>query len=77
MWEDLGTHLRAAPLTLKEFRAYFRRGPASLRDIQITSIKILDHLGNDIPVPIMFCSSWGVCLFVAPYIGFGSLIALG
>ncbi|KIM81318.1 hypothetical protein PILCRDRAFT_507981 [Piloderma croceum F 1598] len=41
-WEDLGNKLRAA----------------SLRNIQVTKILVLDHLGQYIPVPTMFCSTW-------------------
>jgi hypothetical protein len=75
-WEDLGNDLRAGRVSIKDFRDYFSRGPASLHDIPVTNIQIVDHLGQNIPVPIMFCSSWKVRLFVTPYIDSGSLIAL-
>jgi hypothetical protein len=68
-WEDLGNKLRAGRLSLQEFRTYSSQGPASasLRNIQITKILVLDHLGQYIPVPTMFCSTWEVRFFLASH----------
>jgi hypothetical protein len=61
-WEDLGNNLCAGRVSLKDFRKYFSQGPASLHDIQVIKVQIVDHLGQNIPVPIAFCSSWNVRL---------------
>jgi hypothetical protein len=71
MWDDLGHKLRAGSVSLKKFRAFVSRGPASLRHIQVTSINVVDHLGKNLPVPTMFCTSWKVHLFVTSYFGLG------
>jgi hypothetical protein len=71
-WENLGHKLRAGSVSLKEFRAFFSQGPASLHDIQVTSINVVDHLGENIPVPTIFCSSWKARLCLTLYFGFGS-----
>src|SRR6202020_1980643 len=59
-WEDLGNKLHAGCVSLKEFRAYLSQGPASLNDIPVIKLHIVGHLGQNILVPIMFCSSWKV-----------------
>jgi hypothetical protein len=61
-WEDLGNKLHTGRVTLNEFRGYLR-GSASLHDIQVLKVLIVDHLGKRIPVPVMFCSSWKVHIF--------------
>ena len=64
-WECIGNSLRAGCLSLGEFRAFFSRGPISLRDIEIANLHIVDHLGEILSVLIIFCSSWKVCPLVA------------
>jgi hypothetical protein len=70
VWEDLGNELRAGRISLDEFRTYLNQGPAtaSLRNIQVTKILVMDHLGQNIPIPTMFCSTWEVRSFLASYI---------
>lgn len=65
--EDRGNGLRAGHVSLEEFSTYFSQGPASasLRNIQVTKILVMDHLGQNIPVPITFCSTWEVRSFLA------------
>jgi hypothetical protein len=63
--EDLGDNLCTGHLSLGEFRAYFNRGPICLRDIQVAKVHIVDHLGEVLSVPIIFCSSWKVCPLVS------------
>lgn len=77
--EDLGNGLRAGRASLEEFSTYFRQGPASasLRNIQVTKILVMDHLGQNIPVPTMFCSTWEVCSFLVSYIYVKHLTGLG
>lgn len=57
-WEDLGHKLRAGCVSLNEFRAYFSQGPAFLRDVHVTTVRVIDHLGQNTPIPIIFCSRW-------------------
>jgi hypothetical protein len=70
VWDDLGNELRAGRVSLGEFRAYLNQGPAtaSLHNIQVTNILVMDHLGQNIPIPTMFCSTWEVGSFLASYI---------
>ncbi|KIM80413.1 hypothetical protein PILCRDRAFT_9594 [Piloderma croceum F 1598] len=57
-WENLGNDLRSGRISLKDFYTILNCGPPSLRHIQLHKILVLDHLGRNIPVPIMFCSRW-------------------
>ena len=35
-------------------------GPYDLRDIQFLKVTVVDHLGQNIPVPTIFCTEWKV-----------------
>ena len=59
-WDDLGNSLSAGRVSLKDFHTLLQLGPESLRHIQIDNILVVDHLGRNIPVPTMFCSTWKV-----------------
>jgi hypothetical protein len=59
-WDDLENSLSAGRVSLKDFHALLQQGPESLRHIQIDNILVVDHLGRNIPVPTMFCSTWKV-----------------
>jgi hypothetical protein len=61
-WTQLGNELRTGHLFLQDFRVLINYGPPSLHDINICKILVLDHLGENIPVPTMFCSTSSVCL---------------
>lgn len=50
-------------VALRDFRTLVKHGPHSLRDIRICKVLVMDHLGDNIPVPTMFCSSWRVGIF--------------
>ena len=63
-WEDLGNDLRSGRISFKEFCTYFAGGPASLHDIQVPKVWVVDHLGQNISVPTFFCSSWKASPFV-------------
>jgi hypothetical protein len=65
-WEDLGNGFQIGRVSLNEFHGYFRQCPACLHGIQVTKVLLVDHLGNKIPVPVMFCSSWKVNMFHLP-----------
>jgi hypothetical protein len=47
-------------VSLRDFRACLGQGPLSLRRIQVNKVLVVDHLGWNIPVPTMFCSTWKV-----------------
>jgi hypothetical protein len=76
-WEDTGNSLRTGCLSLREFRAYFSRGPVSLREIQIAKLRIVDHLGEILSVPMIFCSSWKVCPLLSCILALGHFGQLG
>jgi hypothetical protein len=52
--------LRASRVSIKDFFAYLSQGPSSLHHIQVDKILVVDHLGRNIPVPTIFCSTWRV-----------------
>jgi hypothetical protein len=55
--------MRTGRVSLEYFYSRLRQGPLSLRRVQVDMITIVDHLGRNIPVPILFCSAWTVNLF--------------
>ena len=59
-WEVFGNGVRAGHINLKDFHACSNQGPLSLRHIQVDKILVVDHLGWNIPVPTIFCSTWKV-----------------
>ena len=59
-WEALGNGLPAGRVSLRDFYRSLSDGPPSLQHIQVASILVVDHLGRNIPVPTMFCSTWEV-----------------
>ena len=61
---ELGNGLRAGRVSLQDFRAALSHGPLSLRYIQLDKVVVVDHLGRNIPVPTMFCSTWKVSYFI-------------
>jgi hypothetical protein len=60
---DLSNGLRTGHVSLKDFHAYLQHGPRSLRHIQVNKVLVVDHLGRNIPVPAVFCSTWQVGFF--------------
>jgi hypothetical protein len=59
-WQELDCELRTGRLSLEDFHAILHRGPTSLRHIQLNAVLVVDHLGRNLPVPTIFCSSWKV-----------------
>ncbi|KIM76410.1 hypothetical protein PILCRDRAFT_649108 [Piloderma croceum F 1598] len=57
-WTEFGNRLHAGRFPLMDFLSYLRQGPSFLRYIQVHTVLVVDHLGQNIPVPTMFCSSW-------------------
>jgi hypothetical protein len=60
LWMELGNGVRTGHVSLKYFHTRFKQGPLSLHHIQDEKIMVVDHLGQNIPVPILFCSTWTV-----------------
>ena len=79
VWDDFGNGLRAGRVSLGEFRTFLNQKPvtASLRNIQVSKILVMDHLGQNIPIPTMFCATWEVRSFLASYIYVTHTPALG
>jgi hypothetical protein len=57
---DIGNEFRAGRVSLARFRELLNRRLPFLDHIKIDSVRVVDHLGQNIPVPIMFCSTWKV-----------------
>jgi hypothetical protein len=60
---ELANGLRAGHVSLKDFYAYLKQGPTYLHNIQVDKVLVVDHLGRNIPVPAIFCSTWKVSCF--------------
>jgi hypothetical protein len=52
--------LHISPVSPKDFRIYICQGLASLHDIHVTYAWVVDHIGENIVVPTMFCLTWKV-----------------
>ena len=55
-----GSSLRAQNISSADFNRLLQQGPPFLRHIQVSKVTVVDHLGRNIPVPIIFCSAWQV-----------------
>jgi hypothetical protein len=68
-WGSLMDELRTNHTSIEELEALLNQGPAVLRHIQVDKVIVVNHLGQNIPVPTIFCSRWEVeftmfsCLF--------------
>lgn len=60
VWVELGNDLCTGHLSLNQFHALLRQRLTSLRHIPVETVSVVDHLGRDIPVPTIFCSTWKV-----------------
>jgi hypothetical protein len=63
-WIDIGNELRTGHVPLARFRDLLTQRLPFLGHIKINSIHVVDHLGQSIPVPTIFCSNWKVILSV-------------
>jgi len=57
---DLGNELRASHVPIERFSASLRQRLLPLHHIQINKVLVVDHLGRNLPVPTLFCSTWKV-----------------
>jgi hypothetical protein len=55
------------PVTLQRFHDLFSTRRPFLGHIKLNTVDVLSHLGDIIPIPTMFCSTWKV-LFIPPRI---------
>ncbi|KAF8336038.1 hypothetical protein F5887DRAFT_988374 [Amanita rubescens] len=53
-----GSSVRAQNISPANFNRLLQQGPPFLRHIQVSKVTVVDHLGRNIPVPIIFCSVW-------------------
>ena len=66
-WMDLGNELRTSHVSIERFSASLRQRLLPLRHIQINKVLVVDHLGRNLPVPTLFCSTWKVDLILSIY----------
>lgn len=59
-WPELGNGMRAGRVSLKSFQKCLKQGPPSLYRVRVDKVTVVDFLGRNIPVPILFCSTWTV-----------------
>jgi hypothetical protein len=59
-WMDHGHEFHTGQLSIARFYHSLRQYMLPLRHIQINKILVVDHLGRNIPVPTLFCSTWKV-----------------
>ena len=62
-WMELGNELHAGFVTLRNFLDKFGQRLPFLGHIKLNAVDVVSHLGEIIPVPTMFCSTWKVLLF--------------
>jgi hypothetical protein len=60
---DLGSELRTGYVSLKRFHTVLEQRLPDLGHIQVPAVHVVDHLGQHVPVPFMFCSRWEVNFF--------------
>jgi hypothetical protein len=61
---ELGNELRAGLASLWRFHDLFSQHLPPLYHIKLNTVEVLTHLGENIPVPTIFCSRWKVLLFL-------------
>ncbi|KIM74459.1 hypothetical protein PILCRDRAFT_14367 [Piloderma croceum F 1598] len=57
-WVEVADGLRTGHATLKGFHGLLNRRLPFLSHIKLNAVHVVDHLGQNIPVPAMFCSTW-------------------
>ena len=60
VWRELGNQLCCGRISIDMFYMSIRQRLPSLSHIQLESVSVTDHLGRNLPVPTMFCSTWKV-----------------
>jgi hypothetical protein len=57
---ELENELRTGHVSLEGFYALFSQRLPFLGHIKINAVQVVNHLGDVIPVPDVFCSTWKV-----------------
>ena len=57
---ELGNELQAGHVSLAKFHALLTRRMPFLGHIKLNTVTVVNHLGDIIPVPNIFCSAWEV-----------------
>ena len=63
-WIELGNDLCTRHISLDKFHTLLRQRLPPLHHIQLETVSVVDHLGQKIPIPTIFCSTWKVTLFL-------------
>jgi hypothetical protein len=63
-WMELGNDARADRVSLKELHDMFSQRLPHLGHIPLITVDVVSHLGDIIPVPSVFASTWKV-LFIS------------
>jgi len=58
-WIELSNEFRAGPVSLRRLRDLFNQR-LFLGHVRLNAIEVVSHLGDIIPVPTIFCSTWKV-----------------
>ena len=66
---DLGNELSFGSIPLRSFHDLFSKRLPFLGHIKLSAVNVVSHLGDIIPVPTLFCTTWEV-LFKISLIGF-------
>ncbi|KIM85575.1 hypothetical protein PILCRDRAFT_338021 [Piloderma croceum F 1598] len=57
-WMELGNELQAGRVSLARFHTLLTRRLPFLSHIKLNTVTVVSHLGDVIPVPSIFCSTW-------------------
>ncbi|KAF7982771.1 hypothetical protein HWV62_26680 [Athelia sp. TMB] len=58
VWPELEAEGELSSTALAEFYTRLTQETASLRHIKVDMLMVVDHLGRNLPVPMMFCHNW-------------------
>jgi hypothetical protein len=59
-WTALGNELSAGHVSFRRFHDWFSQRLPFLGHVKINAVNVVNHLGDVIPVPDVFCSTWKV-----------------
>jgi hypothetical protein len=68
-WLEIGNELCASPVSLHKFHDLCNQRLPFLGHIKLNAVQVVSHLGDIIPVPTMFCSTWKVLFILSCVIG--------
>jgi len=64
---EFGNELCGGHVSLEGFHSLFSQRLPFLGHIKINAVQVVSHLGDVIPVPDMFCSTWKVIFVSSAY----------